>query len=281
VEARLARLRPGQTGERLRPRQARLAAEITRLEARLAQLAADNQQNLRPVRILLRLDGGFGTAETITWLMEQGYSVLTRGHNQQTGLRLRAEEGLRWERLSRNSHIAESQSTSIAGCPYPLRLFLCRQEASRVRREHWSTLLLSPDLGPTDWPVRRVGEFYNARQDMEAGIKEGKHVLASRHLPTRTQAGIALYQELVLLAQNLLRCFRRRVLGRTPLGTLGITALVHGAARTRALVSQSGRQLVLRFAASSRWPGLTLTLCPPAPYQLWFPFLEAARQQGP
>ncbi|MGQ9553932.1 MAG: hypothetical protein ACUVWR_07460 [Anaerolineae bacterium] len=41
--------------------------------------------------------------------------------------------------------------------------------------------------------------------DGEAGIKESKGIFASRHLPTRHQAGIALYQELVLFAQNLIR----------------------------------------------------------------------------
>ena len=66
------------------------------------------------------------------------------------------------------------------------------------------------------WSVREVGAFYNRRQVIEASIKESKGIFASRHLPTRHREGIALYQELVLLAQNLVRWFRRQVLGNTP-----------------------------------------------------------------
>lgn len=281
IEASLARLRPGQTGERLRPRRARLRAQIVALQTRLAVMQADNQLNRAPVRIMLRLDGGFGSSTTIAWLMEQGYSVVTCGHNQQLTAKLRIEDGLHWERLSKNSHIAESRCTQLGDCPYPLRLFLCRQEANRFRHERHFVLIATPDLTPKDWSIRRVGEFYLGRADMEAGIKESKAIFASRHLPTRKRAGIALYQELVLCAQNLLRCFRRRVLAQTPLAHLGSKALVHSAARCRALVLHEGTQLVLQFAASSRWAGQILTLAPTITYQQWFPFFEAAREYGP
>jgi hypothetical protein len=281
VEARLARLQPAQTGERLRPRRDRLDDQVSRLQVRLSELATDNQTADGHRRIILRLDGAFGSADNLTWLIEQGYSVVARGHNQQVSARLRKEEGLVWQRLSQNTEIAESRCTQVGDSPYSLRLFLCRQAENRFRRERWSTIIVSPDLAAPAWHVRRVGEFYNARQDTEAGIKEGKQIFASRHLPTRSKAGIEVYQELVLLAQNLWRCFRRQVLARTALGRDSIKTLVHSAARTRAMVSRTGHQLVLCFASGSRWAGMTLALVPQATYQLWFPFLEAAREQGP
>jgi hypothetical protein len=119
-----------------------------------------------------------------------------------------------------------------------------------------------------------VGVFSNQRQIIEAGIKEGKGVFASRHLPTRHVAGIALSHELVLVAQNLIRWFRRQVLRRTPLGRSGVKHLIHVAAQSRALVVASQGAVVLQFAGDSPWPGLTLALRPRVSYQLWLPVLD-------
>ena len=118
--------------------------------------------------------------------------------------------------------------------------------------------------------MRRVGTFYNERQAIEAGIKEGKGLFASRHLPTRRHAGIALYQDLVLLAQNLVRWFRT-LLGHTWVGAAGVKELVRIGANSRAVIIQGA---LLHFADDSPWRGLRLPLGPPVAYQLWFPFLE-------
>jgi catechol 2,3-dioxygenase-like lactoylglutathione lyase family enzyme len=58
--------------------------------------------------------------------------------------------------------------------PYPVRLFACRQWWGNEKPERWSALTVTPDLDATTWPARRIGVFYNERQVMEAGIKEGK-----------------------------------------------------------------------------------------------------------
>lgn len=60
-----------------------------------------------------------------------------------------------------------------------------------------------------------MGAFYNRRQVIEASIKESKGIFASRDLPTRHREGIALCQELVLLAQNLAAEPAHQVLGHT------------------------------------------------------------------
>ena len=134
--------------------------------------------------------------------------------------------------------------------------------------------MVTPDLTPQAWTVRRVGVFYNGRQVIEAGIKESKGIFASRHLPTRHQAGIALYQELVLFAQNLTRWFRRQCLGRSVLAAASIKELVRIGANSRAQISLGEHALELTFAADSPWAGITLSLRPQISYQLWFPFLE-------
>jgi cell division protein FtsB len=247
--------------------------EIATLRERREALAAENAANPAPRRILLRLDGGFGDAAHLAWLYEQGYDFVARPHNYRVGESLKEEPDLRWEKVSKNGCLAESRRTTLGQNPYPVRLFACRQWRGEDKPERWSALVTNPELGSTDWPVRRVGIFYNGRQTIEAGIKESKGVFASRHLPTRHQAGIAVYQELVLLAQNLVRWFRR-LLGHPRLATAGIKEIIRVGANSRALIVRQAQTALLQFADESPWRGLRLPLGPLVSYQLWFSFLE-------
>jgi hypothetical protein len=260
--------------ERLVAQRARAADEVTRLRAYHATLVAENATTPIPRRIILRLDGGFGAAAHVAWLYEQGYDVVARAHSHRVAARLRADDGLTWDKTSKNAWIAESRQTALGACPYPLRLFACRQWRGEGQPERWSALLVTPELAAREWPARRVGTFYNQRQVAEATIKEGKTVLASRHLPTRRAAGIALYQQVVLLAQNLLRWFRRHGLGGTALAAAGLKDLVRVGANSAALLVRRGGGLVLQFTAPGPWQGICLPLRPHVSYQLWFPFLE-------
>jgi hypothetical protein len=124
--------------------------------------------------------------------------------------------------------------------------------------------------------VRRVGVFYNARQVMEAGIKESKGVFASRHLPTRHQAGLELYEKMVLFAQNLIRWFRRKFVGSTVLAAASVKELVRIGANSRAIITVRDGAASLSFVADSPWQAITIPLRAQLSYQLWFPFLEDA-----
>jgi hypothetical protein len=74
---------------RLETRRERKQKEITQLQARREELAADNATNPNPRRILLRLDGSFGDAGHLAWLYEQGYSVAARVQNHRVAASLR------------------------------------------------------------------------------------------------------------------------------------------------------------------------------------------------
>ncbi len=259
--------------KRLEDQCAAKRAEIAALQARHDALAAENVANPAPRRILLRLDGGFGDATHLAWLYEQGYDFVARPHNYRVGESLRDEPDLRWEKISKNGWLAESRRTTLGQSPYPVRLFACRQWRGEGKPERWSALVTNPELSAGEWPVRRVGTFYNGRQAIEAGIKESKGVFASRHLPTRHRAGIAVYQELVLFAQNLVRWFRR-LLGHPRLATAGIKEIVRIGANSRALILRQAQVTLLQFTADGPWRGLRLILGPLAFYQLWFSFLE-------
>ncbi len=260
--------------KRLAARRERAQAEVERLRLSRDQLAADNAANPTPRRIILRLDGGFGDAALLAWLYEQGYDFVVRAHNHRVAASLREDADLHWEKISKNGWIAESPRTSLGACPYPMRVFASRQWRGDGEPERWSALVVTPNLEPNAWPARRVGVFYNERQVAEASIKEGKGIFASRHLPTRHAAGIAVYQELVLLAQNLIRWFRRQVLGHTLLAAAGVKDLVHIAANSRALIMGRRDTILLHFAAGSHWAGSQLLLRSTVSYQLWFAFLD-------
>lgn len=279
VEAELARRQDGSIFLRRRVQKweterERLQTQMTHLQTRRDELAAENTANPNPRRIILRLDGGFGHAAKLAWLYEQGYDFVARVHNHRVPERLRKEEGLKWEKVSKNGFLAESQETSLGECPYSMRVFVCRQWWGEKRPERWSALVATPSLMTKEWPTRRIGVFYNGRQAIEAGIKEGKGIFASRHLPTRRQAGIAFYQELVLLAQNLVRWFRRQFLGHTLLAAASVKELVRIGANSRAQVLRLGGELSLTFAADSPWRGITLTFNAQFSYQLWLPSFD-------
>ena len=127
TEQALATTRPGRQQERRQRRQQRLQEEVTALQARREELQAENATNLQPRRIILRLDGSFGDAPQLAWLVEQGYDFVVRAHNQWVAQRCRAEEGLHWEKVSKNGFIAESRQTTLTSYPYPVRIFACRQ----------------------------------------------------------------------------------------------------------------------------------------------------------
>jgi len=165
--------------------------------------------------------------------------------------------------------------------PYPVRLFACKQWWGDAHPERWSALVATPDLTAKDWPARRVGVTYNGRQGIEAGIKEGKGLFASRHLPTRHQPGIALYQELVLFAQNLLHWFRRQTLGHTGLANVGIKALVQIGAKSRALLALTDHGLTLTFTDAGPWQNIAILLRIPFHYQLALPGFDPVADAQP
>jgi hypothetical protein len=71
--------------QRLNPLQEHLLA----LDEWLAYLEADNSANPNPVTLVVRIDAGFSTGPNLTWLIEMGYTVLTKAHHSHSTDRLR------------------------------------------------------------------------------------------------------------------------------------------------------------------------------------------------
>jgi len=72
-----------QTATAHRERLTKLQAEYAALKAHQAQSEADNATNLDPVKVIVRLDAGFGTGPNLTWLIEMGYIIYTKAYSAQ------------------------------------------------------------------------------------------------------------------------------------------------------------------------------------------------------
>jgi hypothetical protein len=78
---------------------------LVALDEYLASLDADNWANPNPVSVVLRVDAGFSTGPNLAWLIEMGYTVLTKAHSSNTAdsLRRRLPPQTSWTRVGRNA----------------------------------------------------------------------------------------------------------------------------------------------------------------------------------
>jgi hypothetical protein len=258
--------------------QARLAdlqTEYDQLKVHLTQLQTDNARNKDPVMIIVRVDAGFGTGPNITWLLEMGYTVYTKAHNAQvtTSLLKELTPESKWRRVGKNAEMIVFGERCITNCPYPLTVALERFHTPQGLKH--STLIAYRDDGqcltPTAW-----FDFYNARQTIEAGIKETNVVFKMHPLKMRSKGGIALQEQFALFAANFVRWaavwLRQRVSHSTPRFDDALTrvkAMVRVAANTSAWVVAEGDSLLVRFDETGAYPEVELRLdgawrtCPP------------------
>jgi hypothetical protein len=87
-------------------------------------------------------------------------------------------------------------------CPYPLDL---GPERFRTGRKERYASLVHYGQQPVPGDLGAWFDFYNRRQTIEAGVKEGKHVFEMHHLKVRSAAGLAIQEEFAVLAANMVR----------------------------------------------------------------------------
>lgn len=190
-----------QARQALARRQGRLAelqAQREELIHWLAQLELDNQSLVHPVRIRWLLDGGFGDAANVTYLIELGYEIYTTAHNGKTtqGLLNQLEPEATWTQVGvRTPAIELSPAQPFGACPYPVRLTLLRWQAGETIKQ--TTLVSFSDAEPL--PITAVFPTYHQRQDVEAGIKQGKSAFGLTKLRVRSAAGLWLLEQFALV----------------------------------------------------------------------------------
>jgi hypothetical protein len=242
-------------------------SELASLESRLAQFVAENRTNRALIRAIFRLDGGFGSGENLAWLIEMGYEVYGKAISDKvTGaLRRRVTDGSTWTRVGDNAEMMAWPKLKLDFCPYPLDIGLERFQTGRKERYatlvHYGPQPVTHDLGA--W-----FDFYNRRQTIEAGVKEGKHVFEMHHLKVRSAAGLAIQEEFAVLAANLVR-WAATWLHEQPYQAakpfdkpqVSVKRMVRVMANTSALVFwQSEGSVLLKFDELSPFPGVELRI---------------------
>jgi hypothetical protein len=259
--------RARQTVARQQEKVDRLRATIASLEARLTRFEQENGTNRAAVRAIFRLDGGFGSGENLAFLIEMGYEIYGKAISDKvTGaVRRRVTSQTLWTRVGDNAEMVAWSALKLDFCPYPLDVGLERFRTGQ--KERHATLVHYGSQAVTD-DLRSWFDFYNSRQTIEAGVKEGKRVFEMHHLKVRSAAGLAIQEEFTVLAANLVRwgaawLYEQPFQAKAPFDRphASVKQLVRIAANTTALVMrQPEGNLLLRFDELGPFPGVELRI---------------------
>ena len=256
---------------------------IHRLHQRLKEFEADNQNNPFPIQAVFRIDAGFGTRENVAWLIEMGYEVYTKPYSDWLTPRLKLETHpqTQWTLVGGNAEMIAWKNRQFDDFPYPLDVGLERFYTGSTQR--YGTLIhFGIDPVTTDLPA--WFHDYNARQTVEAGIKEGKNVFAMHHLKVRSAPAIFLQDVFAVFAANFVRCAARWLVEQctqlpdgwqNPAQTK-VKEQVQVAAHTSAWVIWHDQGCLLRFTDQSLFAGRSLSISRQWAIQLPLPFAKNA-----
>ncbi len=248
------------------------------LRQRLKQYEQENAANPFPVRVIFRIDAGFGNSENVTWLIEMGYEIYTRPYGDwlKPLLKRRAENqpGMR---VGKNAEMIAWKDFQPEDLPYPVDVSLERFYTGTTLRYsamlHFGSDPVTSDL--VSWFT-----FYNARQTIEAGIKEGKGTFAMHSLKVRSKPALYLQEQFARFAANFVRfcaqwlaeqC-RQLPPGWDETQHPKVKQQVKVGAHTSAWVSWQEQGCLLRFADHSVFAGRFLEVKRTMAIQLPLPF---------
>jgi hypothetical protein len=257
-------------------------AQESLLQRRLEQFEADNRANRYPIQADFRLDAGFGVRENVALLIEMGYEVYTKPYADWLTPRLKRQTAGRsdWTRVGKNAEVIAWKATTLHDFPYPLDVALERfwvgDEQKHATLLHFGTDPVTADLPA--WFKR-----YNARQTIEAGIKEGKGVFEMHHLKVRSAPGLYLQEQFAIFAANFVRwaaCWLATQCPQLPAGWQDtaqprVKEQVKVGAHTSAWVNWQEQGCLLRFTDRSVFAGRSLKLERRWAVQLPLPFAES------
>lgn len=274
LERRLERL--SATLRRLMGQVAALEVEEGELTRWLGQLTAENAAVARPVAVVMRLDAGFATETNLAWLIEMGYTVLTKVHRGHTTKPLQRSlpATAAWTAVGANAEAVARGRQRIGEGRYAVEALQVRDHLP----EGWrSTTLLWYDEAPAPEAALWFGR-YNGRQTVEAGIKENKAVFPLRRPLVRSAMGMELQEAFGMFAANFVRWAAAWVVAQNEevSGGLGqalreVKTLVRvvGQSRARVVVSAAGCAVV--FEAQRAFAGAVLVLRGQPVYQSVLP----------
>jgi hypothetical protein len=257
-------------------RLARLQAQQAEVQTSLAELEADNASGSSLAPCVIRLDAGFATDANLAYLIELGYTVLSKVHSGHTSSRLLrgiGEEAV-WERVGANAEAYALGETRIGAGRYALEALQVRYQLPEQLRH--TTLIYYGDAPPP--PAARWFGQYNERQVIEAGIKENKGVLSMRRPLVRSEFGMLIQEQFALFAANFVRwaaAWARSQLQDVP-ATLAralsaVKTLVRVVAHSRAELVETALGCALVFDSHSPFAGAVLRISGQVVYQTVLP----------
>jgi hypothetical protein len=242
-----------------------------KLRQRLEQFEQDNVENPQPIEARFRLDAGFGTYENIALLIEMGYEVYIKLHSHKITemLKKKISSETNWTRVGDNAEMVAWSELELPHCPYPLEVALERFHTGKTQKHsalaHFGNTSVTSDLPA--WFNQ-----YNARQTIEAGIKETKQVFHLNRLKVRSEPAIYLQEAMTIFAANFIRWATTWIEQQTQpnentfaLSKMGIKKQVQVVAHTSATVIHHSGGMLLRFSPASAFAGEQLFF--PAPRQ--------------
>lgn len=231
------------------------------LRKRLEQFECENAENLQPLETCFRLDAGFGTYDNIALLIEMGYEVYVKLHNHKIVqmLKKKVTTDMAWMRVGHNAEMVAWSGLQLQHCPYPLEIALERFYTGQTQKHsalaHFGATPVTTDL------LAWFGK-YNARQTIEAGIKETKQVFYLHRLKVRSEPAIYLQEAMTIFAANFIRWATiwidqhvEQNENTLPLTKMGIKKQVQVAAHTSAKVIQNSEGMLLKFSPVSAFAG--------------------------
>lgn len=243
-----------------------LLKEINGLRQRLERFKQENLTNQQPVEAEFRLDAGFGTYENIALLVEMGYEVYTKPHSHTVtqALRSKVDETTTWTRVGANAEMVAWPDLKLKRCPYPLDIALERFYTGKTLK-HSTLCHFGSDTVTQDLPA--WFSHYNARQTIEAGIKESKQVFYLHRIKVRSEPAIFLQERMALFAANFIR-WATHWLAAQPqpqenaldIRKLGIKRQVQVGAHVSAQVIRNSEGMLLKFSEHSAFSGKVLKL---------------------
>jgi hypothetical protein len=239
-------------------------AEVDRLRQHHQQLLAENQDNPYPIRARFRIDGGFASQENIAWLIEMGYDVETKARSRgvRDSLIAALSPATVWQEVGGNAHLTAWAKTTADGYfTYPVALALARYQTGKTVRHavlvHYGDEDVTTDL--EGWFHR-----YNARQTIEAGIKEGMNVFQMHHLKVRSPQALWLQEHFACFAANFVRFaalwLTQQQTDSLPFHTSSVKSMVQVCAHTSAWVKRVGDVWLLTFTEQSLYAGHSLRI---------------------
>jgi hypothetical protein len=257
-----------------------LQAQQAALQTWLAQLEADNAGGSSLAPIVIRLDAGFATDANLAYLIELGYTVLTKVHSGHTTSRLQRGLGAEtvWERVGANAEAVALGAQRIGDGRYALQALQVRYQVIEGLRH---TTLLYYDDAPPPAPAAWFAH-YNGRQVIEAGIKENKGVFSMRRPLVRSEQGMQIQEQFALFAANFVRWaaeWAREQIDDVPPALAralsAVKTLVRVVAHSRAWLVETELGCALVFDTHSPFAGAVLRIAGQVVFQTVLPFFTS------